>query len=1209
MKNYLVVSQCQGKAFRNTRRIASSFMSRLGQDTWQGTLSSEALRIMIQELKRKATRLSCIAVYDVSGRTRQKVIHIGNRSRYIETGEFAFSVHKSSERPLPNPSTQLRLISKVCEMAGLLHDLGKGTVRFQDKLNYGVKHNQGLGDPIRHEVVSVIMASAILEWLGGQDLALLAQNPRLMGQWCDNQLPCELAKLMLAQKDAYSVSCQVAATLNQRMIEPRWAKDELVATSILWLVLAHHRMPQGEQGVAAPLFPGIRYSGRSHLDYFLKCRMDAQDIEDEPLPEDKGFRRYEIKDIRDNLTLYSGTQACPALQPWNDLKWQQKVIAAYKRLKTLSEQAYPELPDNALLVNSEWATGLALMGRTALVYGDYMISHEKVPGRSARTPGEVYANTAKIGERAVYADTLTKHLLGVGERAAQYFQELFIKPEPLIENFPSLSLDERNAMLPGLNKASVDSRYQWQDKVRQTLSKHRSNEPFFGSVMGKTGAGKTRGNVMVMHAMKESVRFTCAIGLRSLVAQTHQAYQEPFIGLTEENLAILVGESIGSASKVNQEVQGTGNDLELDASGLLGDYVIEGSNVFDHPLSTLYDTHKQRSMLTQPVQVMTVDHIAPGASLGRSSELKLLLHLMATDIILDEIDDYPVESQAALMRMAFISGVFGRSFLLSSATATPVIQKAFFEAWLAGHKQGRVLFQGQNRSQSPKAVLVSHVKGHEALITHADAFDRDCAEFICAVAQEARGNARHRVELIPIKEKMAMNSPKSLVGLFDTKGLSVTQHTDLVDSILKFHGTFHVEEGGTRVSSGFVRLNNVKNAQRLALFLNQHKTDNALIVPICYHAKMLAYERIQAEALLLSLNCRKDKEGVSGEQRILYHPTVRAAICQAQSKGMKNVVFVLCTTSIIEVGRDHDYDWAILEPSSTRSLVQSCGRVWRHRNKALPDGLANIGVLETNILSSLGGMKKNPYVWVRHGIEDTRFPRDGRPVVSLTLPVSKFGWGSLDALGIDRDRLTQSNGNLSELVVPLNKASTIWRNMIKADGGLVHAGLCLEIPDKAVNAFMSAMELASQQIHLSGTGDAMFAMTYPPGKQYSDLAPARLCSHHADHRRLRDPNTTITLEYDAKHKGLDDFGHPKQRGWIGTNQAGDEISDSNGLPLQILLGEVGSGNLWKPGTLEAFLESGASSRRVAKLAIRTDECREIGKYRYIFGIGWIRDYW
>jgi CRISPR-associated endonuclease/helicase Cas3 len=36
---------------------------------------------------------------------------------------------------------------------------------------------------------------------------------------------------------------------------------------------------------------------------------------------------------------------------------------------------------------------------------------------------------------------------------------------------------------------------------------------------------------------------------------------------------------------------------------------------------------------------------------------------------------------------------------------------------------------------------------------------------------------------------------------------------------------------------------------------------------------------------------------------------------------------------VAEVGRDHDYDWAIAEPSSMRSIIQIAGRIQRHRKQ------------------------------------------------------------------------------------------------------------------------------------------------------------------------------------------------------------------------------------------------------------------------------------
>ena len=52
-------------------------------------------------------------------------------------------------------------------------------------------------------------------------------------------------------------------------------------------------------------------------------------------------------------------------------------------------------------------------------------------------------------------------------------------------------------------------------------------------------------------------------------------------------------------------------------------------------------------------------------------------------------------------------------------------------------------------------------------------------------------------------------------------------------------------------------------------------------------------------------------------------------------------LFIVLGSPVTEVGRDHDYDWAVVEPSSMRSLIQLAGRVRRHR----AEGVASPNIL------------------------------------------------------------------------------------------------------------------------------------------------------------------------------------------------------------------------------------------------------------------------
>ena len=76
---------------------------------------------------------------------------------------------------------------------------------------------------------------------------------------------------------------------------------------------------------------------------------------------------------------------------------------------------------------------------------------------------------------------------------------------------------------------------------------------------------------------------------------------------------------------------------------------------------------------------------------------------------------------------------------------------------------------------------------------------------------------------------------------------------------------------------------------------------------------------------------------------------------RARLKGEANdQLFIVLGSPVTEVGRDHDYDWAIVEPSSMRSIIQLAGRVRRHRPNPISE--ANIALLSTNV-KHLEGMR------------------------------------------------------------------------------------------------------------------------------------------------------------------------------------------------------------------------------------------------------------
>ncbi|MEX6067036.1 hypothetical protein [Providencia hangzhouensis] len=60
-----------------------------------------------------------------------------------------------------------------------------------------------------------------------------------------------------------------------------------------------------------------------------------------------------------------------------------------------------------------------------------------------------------------------------------------------------------------------------------------------------------------------------------------------------------------------------------------------------------------------------------------------------------------------------------------------------------------------------------------------------------------------------------------------------------------------------------------------------------------------------------------------------------------------------------EVGRDHDFDWAVIEPSSYRSIVQMAGRVRRHRAGEVAS--PNIALLQYNWVAFQGNNQRDAF--------------------------------------------------------------------------------------------------------------------------------------------------------------------------------------------------------------------------------------------------------
>ncbi len=138
-----------------------------------------------------------------------------------------------------------------------------------------------------------------------------------------------------------------------------------------------------------------------------------------------------------------------------------------------------------------------------------------------------------------------------------------------------------------------------------------------------------------------------------------------------------------------------------------------------------------------------------------------------------------------------------------------------------------------------------------------------------------------------------------------------------------------------RLSVGLVRIANVRTAYRVA----EHLRKDGRFLVTTYHAKDVLERRAYKEAYLDRILDRK-----AGS------PWVSALIeaLPELAHRTEDSRLIVVATPVEEVGRDHDFDWAIIEPSSMQSILQTAGRVNRHRLRPIPENQTNVVLLSRN---------------------------------------------------------------------------------------------------------------------------------------------------------------------------------------------------------------------------------------------------------------------
>lgn len=892
----LIVSECSGKSRQRSKRILDGYLPRIGRRTWSGAISADGLERLRKQVKEKASRTTAIACHKVQGGSMRIAWRIGAKHAFDGIGRVPVHVSGRSTSGDIKANVKAACLSHIVRIAALLHDLGKCSPEFQAKLRGGPND----ADPYRHELVSLLLLRTSLDpLLATLEASVPDPDQRFLKALASPAFITALEDTLKGFKPSDDGKDPL----------PRGKGD--LYRLVCGLVLSHHKLIASQAS-----FPGLPPG--------LNASRSIREGKSAP------------KRISTSLDAFG--------YPEDVESWKARLRESAEALLTLDEWRHIDL---------DGRRAFAIHGRLALMLGD---RHASVQGW-ARTDDtdrstRLFANTRNVEKSPILNQTLAEHLLAVATASGAAASAVLRHTK----TFPCLSTDE----IPhDLAFPKTSGKFAWQGEAVDLIRRHRETrqgEGFLAYVMAGTGSGKTRAIPSVLAAARGELRYTAGLNMRSLTLQTGKEYRRRLdlpalivIGSPLTKLLDSLSDPDPEESKEGgdplkiESPRGTDAQLESPIAATEGD-----APVLELPGMMLRfcdrtdkESIRQRELafMAAPIVCCTLDMTMSPTGYG-ASYLMPALRLATADLVIDEIDDFSPEDVAAICRAVELSASFGRSVLVSSATIPRGIAIAIRHADASGRRMYANL-HGATRDFD--VAWLSNLPGTSIIEKHG-----------AGVHDEAKFVEAHAGFTARLAEGLAsQHSGRKAETIAREATTSRDSFAACIDGIQEMHVRHHAicPRTGKRVSIGLVRFSNVKSTLAFGRALVQAKL--GLDLTICaYNGTLLPIVRHHVEG---KINRILDRSGEIDPLFVEDSPFRN----EIETSTSPDVCLVVIATSIEDVGRDHDFDWAIAEPASVRSLVQIAGRVRRHRPALPPEATANLFVLE-KCIKDLEGVAGSP---------------------------------------------------------------------------------------------------------------------------------------------------------------------------------------------------------------------------------------------------------
>ena len=984
--NVLFVSECGKAALAETRRILDQFAERKGERTWSTSITQQGLNTVRSLLRKSARKNTAVACHWIKSGSRSELVWIvGSVRAFNHLGAVPTNVttrnilRKSDEDTWINGEG----IALLAAIAGLFHDFGKANELFQQKL---IGKRIKKQEPCRHEWVSLRLFQAFVQ---GEDDRQWIQR-LLIG----DSKRHEKALLSKLQRDRRPKCPPHPFSLKSPLEGDYLPLQGPIARAVGWLIVSHHRLlsfPGGDQGdpeletieqwlsIAKP----IRISWNS--GQFDKSDWGKEDLE--------------------------MVWSFPKGTPFMSQKWLERAQRIAKR--AIGCQYF---------FNRDWLTERFSLhlARLSLMFADHFYSGDSANSKLQDTSYCIFANTDRKTKQL--KQRLDEHCIGVSKNAFLCAKSL----SRLKDDLPTISRHK------GFRQRSRNTQFKWQDKafdLTTALSRSSAIHGFFGINMASTGCGKTLANARIMGGIsgEGGCRFTVALGLRTLTLQTGKALRER-LTLAEDDLAVVIGSSAVQEldehfSKEHQSKLDEANELISEGSesteSLFPEhqYVRYDGRLYSGRLEAWFNrSEKLHSLVSAPVVVCTIDQLMPATeSLRGGHQIAPMLRLLTSDLVLDEADDFSIEDLPALSRLVNWAGMLGSRVLLSSATLPQSLISGLFKSYQEGWRAFRSAVKQEARHDGILCAWFDEQLNPVSVISQDEesflqAHSRFIQDRIACLKEDSQ---LRKAEILPIS---VMSTVK------ESAAYSMAQL--ILEGVYQLHADHHQVNPIThqRISIGLVRFANIDPLVKVVREIVRESARRESSIFFCvYHSQFPIVVRSSVEASLDRILMRKDAD------TIWSHPEVSSSLQKSRNQ---DVIFIVFASPVAEIGRDHDYDWAVVEPSSLRSIIQLAGRVQRHRR--ITPSKTNIFLLEKNFKALQKG--EGP-VFLRPGPEERgsiEFRLRSQSLREVLLPEQYSVISSIPRIGSRPDVSPRDNLGVleDERIVTLFKKDyvTAWWN-------------------------------------------------------------------------------------------------------------------------------------------------------------------------------------